>query len=262
MGTRLGPGVLARSWSLFPWLAFQQICLSRLLTFSLILLHEGGQRAARLPRLLITLPLCPARGRAARTERCSVTAQQTRGAKDGHGGADGAWAGQQQPWLALPAAPHPRAGTPLCQQLHWDHHHRSPGTPRCQNAEKSCLCQSKKKQRAGQGHKAGVPTLPVPHPQQPQGSTQHTAPPAHTTTPLGSAGHRCHRGSPDPPGRRRCPSCCCLPRCSSRRLCRLIKQILHLLGGSRARQGSSRGDTERGGVEFSFLRSPPDAAAV
>lgn len=148
----------------------------------------------------------------------------------------------QQLW-----APHPRAGTPLCQQLHRDHHHHSLGTPRCQNAEKSCLCQSKKKQRAGQGHKAGVPTLPVPHPRQPQGcNTQHTAPPAHTTAPLGSAGHRCHRGSPDPPGRRRCPSCCCLPRCSSRRLCRLIKQILHLLGSSRARQGSSRGGTEQG----------------
>lgn len=104
MGTRLGPGALARSWSLFPRLAFQQLCLSRLLTFSLILLHEGGQRAARLPRLLITLPLCPPQGRAARTERCSVTSRQTWGAKDGHGGADGAWAGQRQPRLALPAA--------------------------------------------------------------------------------------------------------------------------------------------------------------
>lgn len=38
---------LVRSWCLFPRLAFQQICLSRLLTFSLTLLHEGGQTAAR-----------------------------------------------------------------------------------------------------------------------------------------------------------------------------------------------------------------------
>lgn len=116
--------------------------------------------------------------------------------------------------------------------------------------EKSCLCRDASRARRSRGQardtNRGSPRSPCPIPaapgQQPSGGTQHAVPPpAHAVTPLGSAGHRCRRGSPDPPGRSRCPSCCCLPLCSSRRLCRLIKQILHLLRGSRARQGSSGG---------------------
>lgn len=257
MGTRLRPGALARSWSLFPRLAFQQLCLSRLLTFSLILLHEGGQRAARLPRLLITLPLCPPQGQAARTERCSVTSRQTWGAKDGHGGADGAWAEQGQPRLALPAAlgtTSPCRDTEGSTEAGRSTGHPSgpgpspplPGDTEVPKRREELPLPEQEEAESRPGTQSRGPH--APHAPSPAAPGQHTAhrPPAHTTTPLGSAGHRCHRGSPDPPGRRRCPSCCCLPRCSSRRLCRLIKQILHLLGGSRARQGSSRGGTEQG----------------
>lgn len=249
MGTRLRPGALARSWSLFPRLAFQQLCLSRLLTFSLILLHEGGQRAARLPRLLITLPLCPPQGRAAPTERCSVTSRQTWGAKDGHGGADGAWAGQRQPRLALPAA---LGTTSPCRDPSVPAAALGPSPPLPGDTEvpkrREELPLPEQEEAEGRpGTQSRGPHAPrAPSPAAPEKQHPARRPPAHTMTPLGSAGHRCHRGSPDPPGRRRCPSCCCLPRCSSRRLCRLIKQILHLLGGSRARQGSSRGGTEQG----------------
>lgn len=89
-----------------------------------------------------------------------------------------------------------------------------------------------------------------------------------TVTPTSSMGQRWHRGGPHtptpaaeiPPGSSCCLSRCSLHLCSSGRICRLIKQILHLHRSSRAGGEAVGGHGAGGLVSYSFSPPPPLAS--